>query len=296
VQPASIILQTQSQQAWIISQHFGSPLVHVMQIPSGTISHLHIPMVKLQQQTIMPFHMQQQLQRPPVSIVQRFCTMLHAALSSHMHVIFMPPLIFSILNVQRGTIMYVVGVGMPVGAPMVGVPIPGMPMPGIPIPVRSIIIVLDMWPSPYLEVRGSPSSGLRQLAGIIDRGACEMQRFCRPRAILIRVRAADWRHYETSCWTMEEVIRASRPFGVGLDLHGIGGAFACPIHLDVAARERRKTKWNADAFWRSRPSCDCLVLPPPIPRRPPSCVVPSPSLCGPGNSHFINGRSSRPAK
>ena len=144
MQPASIILQTQSQHAWIISQHFGSPLVHVMQIPSGTISHLHMPIVKLQQQTIMPFHMQQQVHRPPESIVQRFCTMLHAALSSQQHVIFIPPLIFSILNVQRGTIMYVVGVGMAVGAPMVGVPIPGMPIPGIPIPVRSIIIVLDM--------------------------------------------------------------------------------------------------------------------------------------------------------
>jgi hypothetical protein len=53
----------------------------------------------------MPFIMQQQLHRPPASIVQRFCTMLHAALSSQEHVILMPPLIFSILNVQRGTIM-----------------------------------------------------------------------------------------------------------------------------------------------------------------------------------------------
>jgi hypothetical protein len=105
MQPASIILHTQSQHAWIISQHFASPLVQVMEIPSGIISHLHMPIVKLQQQTIMPFIMQQQLHRPPVSIVQRFCIMLHAALSSHEHVIFMPPLIFSILNVQRGTIM-----------------------------------------------------------------------------------------------------------------------------------------------------------------------------------------------
>jgi hypothetical protein len=105
VHPASIILHTQSQQAWIISQHFGSPLVHVIDIPSGIISHLHMPMVKLQQQTIMPFIMQQQLHRLPVSMAQRFCIMLHAALSSQQQVIFMPPLIFSILNVQRGTIM-----------------------------------------------------------------------------------------------------------------------------------------------------------------------------------------------
>jgi hypothetical protein len=105
VQPASIILHTQSQHAWIISQHLASPLVQVMLIPSGIISHLHMPIVKLQQQTIMPFIMQQQLHMPPVSIVHRFCIMLHAALSSQEHVIFMPPLIFSILKTQRGTIM-----------------------------------------------------------------------------------------------------------------------------------------------------------------------------------------------
>jgi hypothetical protein len=62
-------------------------------------------MVKLQQQTIMPFIMQQQLHIPPASIVHKFCTMLHAALSSHEQMIFIPPVHFSILNVQRGTIM-----------------------------------------------------------------------------------------------------------------------------------------------------------------------------------------------
>ena len=82
VQPALSMVLRQSQQAWIISAHLASPLVHVKVTPSLVVSHLHMPMVKLQQQTIMPFHMHQQLHKPPVNIVQRFCTMLHAALSS----------------------------------------------------------------------------------------------------------------------------------------------------------------------------------------------------------------------
>ena len=60
VQPAFSMHAMQSQQAWIISQHFGSPLVQVMQTPSSVISHLHMPMVRLQQQTIMPFIIMQQ--------------------------------------------------------------------------------------------------------------------------------------------------------------------------------------------------------------------------------------------
>ena len=68
----------QSQQAWIISQHLLSPLVQVMQTPSSVISHLHMPIVRLQQQTIMPFIIMQQLHMPPAIIVQRFCIMLHA--------------------------------------------------------------------------------------------------------------------------------------------------------------------------------------------------------------------------
>jgi len=72
-----------------------SPLVQVMQTPSLVISHWHMPMVRLQQQTAMPFIMTQQLHMPPASMVQRFCTMLHAILSSHVQVIFMPPVHFS---------------------------------------------------------------------------------------------------------------------------------------------------------------------------------------------------------
>jgi hypothetical protein len=72
VQPAFIIPAMQAQQASIMAQHAGSPLVQVMQTPSSVGSHLHRPIVKLQQQTIMPFNMQQQLQRPPAIMLQRF--------------------------------------------------------------------------------------------------------------------------------------------------------------------------------------------------------------------------------
>jgi hypothetical protein len=141
VQPSLSMQATQSQQHWIISQHFGSPLVQVMQTPSLVISHLHMPMVRLQQQTIMPFIMQQTVHMPPAIIVQRFCTMLQAILSSQEQVIFMPPVHFSILKVQRGTIIQLVEAGIPVGEPIVGVPMPGIVMPCIPIPVRSIIML-----------------------------------------------------------------------------------------------------------------------------------------------------------
>lgn len=64
--------------------------------------------------------------------------MLTAILSSPEQVILMPPLVFSIFIVQRGTITQLIPIGMPLGVPMAGMLIPGMPMPCIPIPVRSI--------------------------------------------------------------------------------------------------------------------------------------------------------------
>jgi hypothetical protein len=72
VQPHSIILQTQSQQAWIMSQQLWSPLVQVTHTPCSVHSTLQQPIVKLQQQTTMPFIMQQQLHMPPASIEHRF--------------------------------------------------------------------------------------------------------------------------------------------------------------------------------------------------------------------------------
>jgi hypothetical protein len=141
VQPAFIMAAMQSQHAWIMAQQSLSPLVQVIVQPFSVISHLHMPIIRLQQQTIMPFIMQQTVHMPPAIIVQRFCTMLQAILSSHEQVIFMPPVHFSILKVQRGTIIQLVEAGIPVGEPIVGVPMPGIVMPCIPIPVRSIIML-----------------------------------------------------------------------------------------------------------------------------------------------------------
>jgi hypothetical protein len=104
--------------------------------PFFIISHLHMHMVMLQQQTIMPFIMAQQLTMPPASMLHRFCIMLHAVGSSQVQVIFMPPLHFSNFMVPRGTIiMFGIIEAPPAGA----IPVP---MPGIAIPGRSIIIAL----------------------------------------------------------------------------------------------------------------------------------------------------------
>jgi hypothetical protein len=65
-----------------MAQQAASPLVHVMQQPSAVISHLHMPMTRLQQQTIMPFIIMQQLHMPPASILQRFCIIAAVTLSS----------------------------------------------------------------------------------------------------------------------------------------------------------------------------------------------------------------------
>jgi hypothetical protein len=165
VQPALSMQAMESQQAWIISQHLESPLVQVMQTPSLVDSHLHMPMVRLQQHTIMPFIVTQQEHIPPASIVHRFCTMPQAALSSQAQVIFMPPLHRSIFMVQRGTIIQLEAVGIPVGVAALGMPIPGRAF--IVMPVRSIIM-LDIAKSflraghpPALSSRGFPGSDHR---------------------------------------------------------------------------------------------------------------------------------------
>src|SRR5262249_24035961 len=105
VQPASIMQEMQSQQACSMSQHCVSPLVHVIRQPISVISQRHMPIVKLQVQQGMPLYMTQQLAMPPCSIVHRFWTMLQASLSSQEQVILKPPVHFSSLMVQRGTII-----------------------------------------------------------------------------------------------------------------------------------------------------------------------------------------------
>jgi hypothetical protein len=128
VQPASIMADMQSQQAWIIVLHSLSPLVQAIETPSLVDSHLHIPIVRLQQQTIMPFIMQQQLHMPPASMVQRFCIMLQAILSSLEHMIFMPPVTFCILTEPRGTMRkFIAGVVPATGAAMPGGIVPAIP-------------------------------------------------------------------------------------------------------------------------------------------------------------------------
>jgi hypothetical protein len=111
-----------------------------MQTPSLVGSHLHMPMAMLQQHIIMPFIIAQQLHMPPAIIEQRFCSMVADIASSHLHVIFIPPVHFSILILHRGTIIHCGAEGMPLVAP-IG-PAAAWPIPGIPMPARSIIIAL----------------------------------------------------------------------------------------------------------------------------------------------------------
>jgi hypothetical protein len=101
--------------------------MQVMHTPSFVFSHLQTPMVMLQQHSIMPFIMQQQLHMVPAMAAHRFCNMLAAILSSHEQVIFMPPVHFSIFILQRGTIiMFMAGALVGICAPMPGI-IAGMP-------------------------------------------------------------------------------------------------------------------------------------------------------------------------
>src|SRR6059058_3193945 len=93
-----------------MAQHCWSPLVQVMHTPSGVISHLHMPIVRLQQHTTMPFIMQQQLHMVPTSELHRFCSVVAAILSSQTHTIFMPPVHFSIFMVQRGIMVMFIGI------------------------------------------------------------------------------------------------------------------------------------------------------------------------------------------
>jgi hypothetical protein len=126
----------QSQQACSMSQQALSPLVQVMQTPSLVMVHLQVHIIHWQ--TTMPFIMQQHEHMPSASILHRFCRAPQETSSSQTQVIFMPPVHFSILIVQRGTIDMA-----PMLGPMAGMPVMGMVPVGIePIIMgRSIIIV-----------------------------------------------------------------------------------------------------------------------------------------------------------
>jgi hypothetical protein len=151
VQPSFIMVMQQSQQAWIMSVQALSPLVQVMQQPFSIISHLHMPIIRLQQQTIIPFIIMQQVHMPPAIMVQRFCIMVHDTLSSHVQVIFMPPSHFSILMVQRGIIMVPMPAGiMPVMPVIPLVPIMPPCMPVMPVIAPRFIIMLTIAVSPVV--------------------------------------------------------------------------------------------------------------------------------------------------
>jgi hypothetical protein len=160
-QPAFIMAAMQSQQAWIMAQQSLSPLVQVMQTPFSIISHLHIPIIRLQQQTIIPFIIRQQPHMPPASIVQRFCIIPADILSSLLQVIFIPPGHFSTVMMQRGTIIMFVPVGIVPGAAIVPDPIAGAPMPGMAIPDRSIInaFIMVSHPQSRSDIRTPVETG-----------------------------------------------------------------------------------------------------------------------------------------
>jgi hypothetical protein len=130
--------------------------VHVMQTPMSVGSHLHMHMVMLQQQAVMPFIIMQQLTMPPAIIEQRFWSIPAVTLSSQTQLIFIPPVHFSKVILHRGTIIML----EPVGAVPVAPIVPEVPV--IPMPARSIIIVvmfacLSLWRILTSDRRGSAS-------------------------------------------------------------------------------------------------------------------------------------------
>jgi hypothetical protein len=86
---------------------------------------------------------QQQLSMPPAIIVQRFCTIAAETLSSHEHVIFIPPGHLANVMVQRGTIIMLMPGAAGAWVPIIPV-VPGIPVIGIPgiAVVRSIIFAV----------------------------------------------------------------------------------------------------------------------------------------------------------
>jgi hypothetical protein len=163
VQPAFCMAVMQSQHAWIMAQHSLSPLVQVMQTPDSVGSQRHMPIIRLQQQAIMPFIIMQQLHMPAASMVHRFWSMAAAVASSHLQWIFIPPVHFSKVIAHWGTMTMFIP-----AAPVVGVPImPGVapiPRPGMAIPDRSITIADFMDPSPVVESSGAGRPSARPVA------------------------------------------------------------------------------------------------------------------------------------
>ena len=150
VQPGIIIEHMQSQQAMIIFALDESPLMQLIVHPISVISILHIPIDIEQLQTIIPFIMMQQPIIPPAIMLHRFCNIAADILSSHVHMQRMPPDIFSILIVQRGTIIIPEPMLEDIPGIMPGIDIWPIDMPediGIDEPIimpRSIIVIVLM--------------------------------------------------------------------------------------------------------------------------------------------------------
>ena len=91
VQPDFIMVAMQSQQAWIMAEHFGSPEVQV------TVQTLvgHLALAQAHGQVAAAHHHAVHHDAAAAhaagSMVHRFCTMLAAIWSSQTQVIFMPP-------------------------------------------------------------------------------------------------------------------------------------------------------------------------------------------------------------
>lgn len=158
VQPAFIMADMQSQEAWIIAEQALSPLVQVIVQPSSVVSQWHMPMTRLQQQATMPLTCMQHEHIPPASIVQRFCIIATAILSSLVQTIFIPPGHFDIAMLHRGTIIMFVPV-----EPVDGMPIVPIPWAPIPIAFLSIITALVMLQTPRGHV-GSRKSATERAA------------------------------------------------------------------------------------------------------------------------------------
>ena len=155
VQPASIIIRMQSQHAPIMAAAALSPLVQVMATPMSVISILHVPIIMLHWQHVIPFIIMANEHIPPCVIMHRLWSMAADALSSHAQVIRIPPSIFSNVMRQRGVIIPIMPGAIMAGIPAMPVPIdmPGiMPapivdIPGIIIP-RSVVIMFIGIPCP----------------------------------------------------------------------------------------------------------------------------------------------------
>jgi hypothetical protein len=116
-QPSSQQVLQHSQQAWSNSRHFSSPLVQVILQPFFVYSQWQWPQAKLHWQTVMPLYVQQQLQPPPASILQRLCSVAVATSSSQRQVRVNPPSHLANFSSQRGTTHHWPGAAAGEGAP-----------------------------------------------------------------------------------------------------------------------------------------------------------------------------------